>query len=94
MSFTQLTGLIGKPISAESGPEDTKILYYRLASSPLDIDGSDTREYWVQVAEGNVIGYGERNDQMTLMRDARQFAAAWNSTALKMTPSKVEVDVK
>jgi hypothetical protein len=100
MSFSQVTDLIGKPISAESGPEDTKILYYRMASSPLDTDGSDTREYWVQVAEGKVIGYGERNDQMTLMRDARQFAAAWNSakivndSAMRMQPTKIEVDVK
>lgn len=79
MTLPQVTDLIGKPISAESGPEDSKILYYRLASSVLDTDGSDTREYWVQVMDGQVIGYGERTDSITVMREARQFASAWNA---------------
>ena len=82
MTLPQVTDLIGKPISAESGPEDSKILYYRLASSVLDTDGSDTREYWVQLTDGQVIGYGERTDAKTVMREARQFAAAWNAAKL------------
>ena len=79
MTQAQVTELIGKPVSAESGPEMSKILYYRLASSLLDSDGSDTREYWVQMMDGKVIGYGERNDSATMMRQARQYAAAWSS---------------
>ena len=78
MDLTQVSELIGKPISAESGPEDTKILYYRLASSPLDTDGSDTREYFIVTKSQKVIGYGERTDKATMMREARQFNAAWN----------------
>lgn len=79
MSFAKVTELLGKPISAQAGPGETKIYFYRLASSPLDTDGSDTREYWVQLKDGEVIGYGERTDTATLVRQARQFEAAWSS---------------
>jgi hypothetical protein len=79
MSFSKVSELLGKPISAQAGPGDTKIYFYRLASSPLDTDGSDTREYWVQLKDGEVIGYGERTDTATLIRQARQFEAAWSS---------------
>lgn len=79
MTLDQVTKLIGKPISAESGPEDSKVLFYCLASSFLDTDGSDSREYWVQMMEGKVIGYGERNDAAAMMRAQRQYAAAWAS---------------
>lgn len=91
MGFAQVSDLIGNPISAESGPEDSKILYYRLASSPLDTDGSDTREHWVQIMDGKVIGYGERIDAMTVMREARQFAAAWNSAKIISDSAKPSV---
>ena len=79
MTLDQVTKLIGKPISAESGPEDSKVLFYCLASSFLDSDGSDSREYWVQMMEGKVIGYGERNDAAAMVRAQRQHAAAWAS---------------
>lgn len=79
MTVQKVTELLGNPISAESGPGDSKLLYYRLASSFLDTDGSDTREYWVQVKDGVVIGYGERRDAMTLQRQAQQFESAWNA---------------
>ena len=97
MTVGQVSELIGTPVSAESGPGDSKILYYRLASSPLDTDGSDTREYWVQTAGGEVIGYGERRDAVTVMRQARQFEAAWNAAkqindAAKQ-PTQVNIDI-
>ena len=79
MALKEVTELIGKPISAESGPEDAKILYYRLASSPLDTDGSDTREHYVVMKDRKVIGYGERTDAVTMMREVRQFTSAWNA---------------
>lgn len=94
MSMSQVTTLIGKPLSAESGPDGSKILYYRLASSPLDSDGSDTREYWVQMMEGEVIGYGERNDAATMMREARQFSAAWQAARVGIDAAKVVNDQK
>ena len=87
MSLAEVTSLIGKPISAESGPDDSKVLYYRLASSPLDTDGSDTREYFVVTIDGKVVGYGERIDSITVMREARQFTAAWRA-ARSLTPPK------
>lgn len=77
MSVQQVTELLGKPVSAESGPGESKLFYYRLASSILDTDGSDTRDYWVQVQDGLVIGYGERRDAATLRRQAQQFESAW-----------------
>lgn len=80
MTIANVTDLLGKPVSAESGPGESKILFYRLASSPLDTDGSDTREYWVQMQEGVVIGYGERADAATFMRQTMQFESAWNAT--------------
>jgi len=95
-----ITTLIGKPLSAESGPDNTKILYYRLASSLLDTDGSDTREYYVVMKESQVIGYGERTDAITAQRAARQFNAAWNGAKTALigaqiaTPRRVEVRVK
>ncbi|QEY12003.1 hypothetical protein [Cellvibrio sp. KY-YJ-3] len=88
MTVSEVTTLIGKPISAESGPDDSKILYYRLASSLLDTDGSDTREYFVVSLEGKVIGYGERKDSITVMREARQFTAAWNAAKLMAPKSQ------
>ena len=97
MSLAQVNELIGKPISAQSGPGNSKLVYYKLASSPLDTDGSDTREYWIQMTDGVVIGYGERHDDVTVMREARQFEAAWNASrqinqAVKQ-PNKVEINV-
>ena len=82
MSFDQVTQLLGKPSGAESGPNESKILFYRLASSPLDTDGSDTKDYWVQLQDGEVIGYGERRDAATLQRQAQQYSSAWNSVRL------------
>ena len=79
MTLPTVNQLIGKPISAESAPDDSKILHYRLASSPLDTDGSDTREYYVLLKNSVVIGYGERKDAITTMREIWQFNAAWNA---------------
>ena len=82
MTLEQVTQLIGRPASAESGQGDSKVLFYCLSSSFLDTDGSDTREYWVQMMEGKVIGYGERNDVAAMQRAQRQHASAWSSAAM------------
>ena len=92
MTLDQVTALIGKPVSAESGPEDTKVLFYCLASSFLDSDGSDTREYWVQTMEGRVIGYGERNDAAAMQRAQRQHAAAWESANMIVNSANQAAD--
>lgn len=92
MTLDQVTKLIGKPISAESGPEDSKVLFYCLASSFLDSDGSDSREYWVQMMTGKVIGYGERNDAAAMMRAQRQYAAAWASANMIVNSANQAAD--
>lgn len=76
MTRLEVEKLLGNPRSAE-GREGVEILYFRLASSPLDTDGSDTREYYVAFHEGKVISYGERLDDTTMMRSIQQFKAAW-----------------
>ena len=93
MSKAEVASLIGQPISAESGPEGTKIQYYRLASSFLDTDGSDTREYFVAFQGDEVIGYGERTDAVTMQRSIIQFNAAWNAANSMRPPNKTEVNV-
>ena len=92
MTKSEVNTLIGKPISAESGPEGTKIQFYQLASSFLDTDGSDTREYFVAFQGDEVIGYGERQDEITMQRAVLQFNAAWNA-ARAATPTRIQVDV-
>lgn len=92
MALNEVTELIGKPISAESGPEDSKVLFYCLASSFLDSDGSDTREYWVQTVAGRVIGYGERSDAATMQRAQRQYTAAWASANMIVNSANQAAD--
>lgn len=92
MTLDEITKLIGKPVSAESGPEDSKVLFYCLASSFLDTDGSDTREYWVQMMAGKVIGYGERSDSAAMQRAQRQYAAAWSSANMIANSANQAVD--
>ncbi len=92
MTLDEVTKLIGKPVSAESGPEDSKVLFYCLASSFLDTDGSDTREYWVQMMGGKVIGYGERNDAAAMQRAQRQYAAAWASASMIVNSANQAAD--
>ena len=92
MTLDEVTKLIGKPVSAESGPEDSKVLFYCLASSFLDTDGSDTREYWVQMMGGKVIGYGERNDAAAMQRAQRQYASAWASANMIVNSANQAAD--
>ena len=92
MTLDEVTRLIGKPVSAESGPEDSKVLFYCLASSFLDTDGSDTREYWVQMMGGKVIGYGERSDAAAMQRAQRQYAAAWGSANMIVNSANQAAD--
>lgn len=79
MTKQEVTTLIGPAISAASGPQDAKVLFFKLASSILDTDGSDTREYFVVFQEDRVIGYGERQDAITMQRAIVQFNSAWNA---------------
>lgn len=78
MNQQEVTRLIGKPISAESGPKDTKILYFRLSSSHFDTNGRNTREYFVVMTEKSVIGYGERKDSDNMKSEIQHFISEWN----------------
>jgi hypothetical protein len=78
MTKVEVQKLLGNPRSSE-GRNQVDILYFRLASSPLDTDGSDTREYYVAFHEEKVISYGERLDDATMMRSIQQFEAAWGA---------------
>ncbi len=99
MSRGDVTTLLGKPVSAEAAGGD-EVLYYRLASSFMDTDGSDTREYWVKLQRGTVQGYGERNDEASRERSRKQYQAAWGAlgsiqhTQDVMTPQKMDVNVQ
>ena len=75
MPRQQVIELLGKPVSA-AGTTGQETLFFRLASSFLDTDGSDTREYYVVLREGVVTEYGERNDEQTRARAQRQLEDA------------------
>ncbi len=98
MSRAEVTKLLGKPVGAE-GEGGSEVLYYRLASSFMDSDGSDTREYWVRLQNGGVTGYGERNDFAAAERSRKQYQAAWGAlgsiqrTQELVTPRQVDVNV-
>ena len=94
MSLPEVTQLIGNPVSAESAEGETKILYYRLASSPLDTDGSDTREYFVLFKNKIVIGYGERTDEITKQRQILQYNAAWRAAGAAALGAAVATQIK
>lgn len=78
MAKADVVKLLGKPLGAE-GQGSVQVLHYRLASSILDSDGSDTREYWVRLVDDKVAAYGERNDATSRWRSQQQYEAAWNS---------------
>ncbi len=61
MAKAEVIRVMGQPdtVAATDGVE---YLTYRLATSLLDTDGSDTSDYFVQIKNGLVSGYGKRGD--------------------------------
>lgn len=61
MTKAEAIAAMGEPdsIAAKDGVE---YLSYRLATSALDFDGSDTSTYFVRIVNGRVDSYGQKGD--------------------------------
>lgn len=61
MTKAEVMKAMGQPqsVSATNGVE---YLTYRLATSFLDTDGSDTSDYFVRIVSGRVDAYGRKGD--------------------------------
>ncbi len=61
MTKAEALKVMGPPDSV-AATDGIEYLNYRLATSLLDTDGSDTSDYFVQIKNGVVSGYGKRGD--------------------------------
>ena len=61
MSKAEAIAVMGAPRSV-AATDGVEILVYRLATTALDTDGSDTSDYFVKLVEGKVAAYGQRGD--------------------------------
>jgi len=61
MSKTEVISIMGLPDSS-AGKEGVEYMKYRLATSGLDFDGSDTSDYFVRIVNGKVDAFGQRGD--------------------------------
>jgi hypothetical protein len=61
MTKSEVIAVMGSPqtVSAKDGVE---YLNYRLATSMLDLDRSDTSDYFVRLVNGHVDAYGKKGD--------------------------------
>ena len=80
MTRAQVIENAGEPHS-KSFVDGTEVFYYTLASSFLDTDGSDTRDYYASFENGRLTAYGPYSDASTIERSRRQFQGAWNAAA-------------
>ena len=67
MTKSEVIAVMGSPksVSARDGVE---YLNYRLATSFLDTNGSDTSDYFVRLVKGKVDAYGQKGDFETTQR--------------------------
>ena len=67
MTKSEVIAVMGSPksVSAKDGVE---YLNYRLATSFLDTDGSDTSDYFVRLVNGHLDAYGKKGDFETTQR--------------------------
>lgn len=61
MTKADAIAIMGTPNSTRAA-DGVEYLTYRLSTSLLDTDGSDTSDYFVKIVEGKVAAYGERGD--------------------------------
>lgn len=61
MTKAQVIAIMGVPDSS-AGREGVEYMNYRLATSALDFDGSDTSDYFVRLVDGRVNAFGHRGD--------------------------------
>lgn len=61
MTKPEVISVMGDPdsVAAQGGVE---YLTYRMATSALDFDGSDTSDYFVKLVNGRVESYGHKGD--------------------------------
>lgn len=61
MTKSEVISVMGRPDST-AAKEGVEYMNYRLATSPLDFDGSDTSDYFVRFVNGKVDAFGHRGD--------------------------------
>lgn len=61
MSKAEAIAVMGTPKSTRAA-DGVEYLTYRLSTSFLDTNGSDTRDYFVKIVDGHVAAYGEKGD--------------------------------
>ena len=67
MTKAEAIAVMGRPASV-SATNGVEFLSYRLATSLLDTDGSDTSDYFVRIVNGRVDAYGKKGDFDTTSR--------------------------
>jgi hypothetical protein len=61
MTKAEVISVMGRPDST-AAKEGVEYMNYRLATSALDFDESDTSEYFVRFVNGKVDAFGHRGD--------------------------------
>ena len=61
MTKAEAIAVMGKPVSV-SATNGIEYLNYRLSTSFMDTDGSDTSDYFVKIVNGRVEAYGQKGD--------------------------------
>lgn len=61
MTKAEAIAVMGTPKSTRAA-DGVEYLTYRLSSSFLDTNGSDTSDYFVKIVSGRVAAYGEKGD--------------------------------
>lgn len=67
MTKAEAIAVMGRPKSV-SATDGIEYLSYRLATSFMDTDGSDTSDYFVRIVNGRVDAYGQKGDFDTTAR--------------------------
>jgi hypothetical protein len=61
MTKAEVIAVMGSPTSV-SAKDGVEYLNYRLATSFMDMDRSDTSDYFVRLVKGQVEAYGKKGD--------------------------------
>jgi predicted butyrate kinase (DUF1464 family) len=61
MTEAEVISVMGRPDS-KAAKEGVEYMNYRLATSALDFDGSDTADYFVRFVNGRVDAFGHKGD--------------------------------
>jgi hypothetical protein len=61
MTKAEVVSVMGQPDST-AAKDGVEYMNYRLATSALDFDGSDTSDYFVRFVNGRVDAFGHKGD--------------------------------